>query len=118
MHESRPTPPGFLYGLRLITYAAKWDPGSADFANSPLDYDTTLAWALKDAIAAVSQRVWRAVHARGYLRIDIRLNARAVPCVIDVNPNPELGPGVGARRAVQEAGWSWTRFVQQQVEWA
>ena len=108
----------FLNGLRLITYAAKWDPDSADFANSPLEYDMTLESALRDAIVAVSQHVWRAVHARGYLRIDIRLNALALPCVIDVNPNPELGPGVGARRAVQEAGWSWTRFVQHQVEWA
>jgi hypothetical protein len=35
-----------------------------------------------------------------------------------VNPNPELGPGVGIRRAIEEAGWTWERFVLKQVEWA
>ena len=38
--------------------------------------------------------------------------------MLDVNPNPELGPEVGIRRAVEEAGWPWPRFVRQQIEWA
>lgn len=38
--------------------------------------------------------------------------------VLDVNPNPELDPGIGICRAVQEAGWTWERFVLQQAEWA
>ena len=61
---------------------------------------------------------WSAVGARGYLRVDIRLDARGNPRVLDVNPNPEIGPGVGICRAVEEAGWSFARFVRQQVEWA
>ena len=56
--------------------------------------------------------------ARGYLRVDIRCNAQGTPLVLDVNPNPELGPGVGICRAVQEAGWTWECFVRRQVEWA
>ena len=34
-----------------------------------------------------------------------------MPRVLDVNPNPELGPGVGICRAAQEAGWTWEQFV-------
>ena len=108
----------FLQGLRLITYAAKWVLDSADFANSPLDYHTPLDPPLRDAIHSAARGAWRAVRARGYLRIDIRLNADGDPFVLDVNPNPELGAGVGICRAVQEAGWTWERFVRQQVEWA
>ncbi len=108
----------FLNGLRLITYAAKWDLDSADFANSPLAYHTPLDPPLREAIHDAARGAWRAVRARGYLRVDIRLDAAGNPFVLDVNPNPELGRGVGICRAVQEAGWTWERFVRQQVEWA
>jgi D-alanine-D-alanine ligase len=47
-----------------------------------------------------------------------RLDGTGNPYVLDVNPNPELGPGVGICRAVQEAGWTWERFIRQQLEWA
>jgi D-alanine-D-alanine ligase len=108
----------FLNGLRLITYSAKWDLDSRDFADSPLDYDVQLEPSLRDALLAAARGAWCAVEARGYIRVDIRLNDAGLPHVIDVNPNPELGPGVGICRAVQEAGWSWERFVRQMVEWA
>jgi len=106
----------FCNGLRLITYAAKWDLDSADFANSPLDYHTPLDRPLREAIENAARGAWRAVRARGYLRVDIRLDDAGNPFVLDVNPNPELGPGVGICRAVQEAGWTWERFVRLQVE--
>jgi D-alanine-D-alanine ligase len=108
----------FQGGLRLNTYAAKWDTESADFANSPLSYDVALEPALREAVVAAGGGAWRAVEARGYLRVDVRLDAAGVPRVLDVNPNPELGPEVGIRRAVEEAGWTWPRFVRQQIEWA
>ena len=61
---------------------------------------------------------WNAVGARGYLTVDVRLDAAGNPFVLDVNPNSDLGPGVGVARAAEEAGWTWERFVRQQVEWA
>jgi len=108
----------FLNGLRLISYAAKWDVDSADFANSPLDYRSAIDPALRATLQSIVHGAWRAVGARGYLRVDIRLDADGNPRVLDVNPNPEIGPGVGICRAVEEAGWSFERFVRQQVEWA
>jgi D-alanine-D-alanine ligase len=95
----------FLNGLRLLTYAAKWEVESEDFANSPIFYDPELAPALREAIVGAARGTWLAVEARGYMRVDIRLNA-------------EIGPEVGICRAAQEAGWTWERFVRQQVEWA
>jgi D-alanine-D-alanine ligase len=108
----------FRNGLRLNTYAAKWLPDSEEFANSPICYASDLQPALRAAIVAAASGAWRAVGARGYVRIDIRLDGHDNPYVLDVNPNPELGPGVGICRAAQEAGWDWHRFVRQQVAWA
>jgi hypothetical protein len=50
--------------------------------------------------------------------VDVRLNRDDVPCVLDVNPNPDLTPGGGIHRAVIAAGWTWERFVRTQLEWA
>jgi D-alanine-D-alanine ligase len=108
----------FRDGLLLNTYASKWDTQSADFANSPLSYTTAIDPALRQAVLAAAEGAWRAVEARGYLRVDVRLDAEGRPCVLDVNPNPELAPEVGIHRAVTEAGWTWERFVRQQIAWA
>lgn len=108
----------FQNGLRLNTYAAKWDIESPDFANSPLSYRTDIESSLRDRIVAAAKDAWHAVGACGYLRVDLRLDAVGAPRVIDVNANPELSPEVGMHRAVTETGWTWERFVRQQIEWA
>jgi D-alanine-D-alanine ligase len=105
----------FRAGLRLNTYAAKWDEGSPDFLNSPMHYDFPIDPVLRARIAEIARAAWHAVEASGYLRVDVRLDATGEPHVLDVNPNPELGPGAGIHRAVEEAGWTWSRFVRHQV---
>ena len=107
----------FKNDLRLNTYAAKWDPSSVDFANSPWTYEPALEPSLHESILGVARAVWRVVGARGYMSVDVRLNGAGVPHVLDVNPNPELAPD-GMHGAVEAAGWTWQRFVRQQVEWA
>jgi len=108
----------YANGLQLITYAAKWDPESLDFANSPVRYDTTIEPALHDAILASARGAWRALGLRGYARIDVRLDADGMPCVLDVNPNSDLTPGGGIHLAARESGWTWERFIRTQIEWA
>jgi D-alanine-D-alanine ligase len=108
----------FRNGLMLNTYAAKWDVGSADYANSPLRYNHLIEPSLRDEIEKQGRAVWRAVDARGYLRVDVRQDHEGRPRVIDVNPNPDIGIGAGISRAVVEAGWRWEDFIRRQVEWA
>jgi D-alanine-D-alanine ligase len=107
----------FQNGLRLNTYASKWDEGCEEFANSPYFY-STLQPELRDRIFAVAAAAWEAVEARGYLTVDVRLDAAGEPVVLEVNPNPNLGAGVGIVRAAEEVGWTWESFLRQQVEWA
>jgi D-alanine-D-alanine ligase len=108
----------FLNGLRVNTYASKWDVESRDFADTQLHYRTDLEPGLRDRIVAAARAAWYACGARGYIRVDVRCDAHQNPFVLDVNPNPAIGPGVGICRAVEEAGWAWTDFVHRQLEWA
>lgn len=108
----------FVNGLRLFTYAAKWTLDSADYANSKLHYDTPIDPTVRERVTEVARAAWRAVRARGYIRCDVRLDADGHPRVLDVNPNPDVSPDLAMHRAVGEAGWTWERFVRQQVGWA
>lgn len=108
----------FRNGLRLMTYAAKWDAESADYEDSPLTYRFDLDEGTEEALIAAARGAWRAVGARGCLRVDLRLDARGEPRILDVNPNPAFGPDVGIQRAAGEAGWTWERFVRAQIAWA
>jgi D-alanine-D-alanine ligase len=108
----------FLGGVRLNTYEGKWDTECYEYRNTPLVYDGAIDAPLRAAIVETARRAWRATGLRGYARIDIRLDAGGAPCVLDVNPNPALNPGVGVHRAAQEIGWSWADFVRRQIEWA
>ncbi|HEY2787326.1 MAG TPA: hypothetical protein VGJ05_20380 [Fimbriiglobus sp.] len=108
----------FQNGLKLFTYASKWHVESDDFKNSRLHYDSEIDPALRATITATAGKAWLATGARGYLRLDLRLDEAGIPRVLDVNPNPEMAPEVGIHRAVVEAGWTWEQFVREQVEWA
>lgn len=108
----------FLNGLRLVTYSAKWHVESADFADSPMYYDSPIEPELRAALIEAARGAWRAVGARHTLRVDLRLDRNGRPCVLDVNPNPEIAPEVGISRAVREAGWAWPDFIHKLVEWA
>jgi D-alanine-D-alanine ligase len=108
----------FTPKYRLYSYTAKWHTDSEDFATIGPTYGDVLDPALQSRIITTAQAAWRTVNLRGYARIDLRQDSQGIPRVMDINPNPELGPEVSIARASKHAGWSWERFIRQQLEWA
>ncbi|MBL8178472.1 MAG: hypothetical protein JNK48_27610, partial [Bryobacterales bacterium] len=108
----------FLEGMKLFTYAAKWDVGNPEFLNTPMKYELSDDSGLRREVMAAARGAWRAVEARGYLRVDVRQDVDGVPRVLDVNPNPALAPGDGAGLAAEEMGWTWDELIGRLVEWA
>jgi D-alanine-D-alanine ligase len=108
----------FSDGVRLVTYEGKWDMESHGYVNAPLVMDRILDAEIEARLVDVAKRTWRATGMRGYGTVDLRLDDCGAPCVIDVNPNAALNSEGRVHRAVEHAGWTWTRFVRQQVEWA
>src|SRR5262249_55128969 len=68
----------FRNGLRLNTYASKWESESAEFADSPLNYGTEVEPSLRESIVAAARGAWQAAGARGYLRVDIRCSTQRI----------------------------------------
>jgi len=103
---------------RIVTYDAKWKPGSVE------DLGTRPVWLkeLPNAVAARVRRValqaFKALGLRDYGRVDIRLDASGVPFVIDVNPNCDLSPVAGLARAASGVGMSYAALIALLVTWS
>lgn len=101
---------------RAVTYAAKWEYGSAEDAGThprcPADISEELAnRAMQTAIDAVA-----ALGVSGYARVDLRVDADERVWVVDVNPNPDLAPSAGLARMGRAAGWAYDELVSRIVE--
>jgi D-alanine-D-alanine ligase len=97
---------------RIVSYAAKWLPGTAEHRGTQRRIPAPLAPVLADRVRRLALLAWEATGCRGYARIDIRIDRRDRPFVLEVNPNPDISPDSGFNAALVAAGISDARFVQ------
>lgn len=88
----------------ILTYAAKWAEGSAEDRASPVRCPATLDRGLGDRLSLLAVAAFRATSCADYARVDFRLDARGEPMILEVNPNPDLGPSAGWARALRASG--------------
>lgn len=73
-------------------YEAKWlwdvPEAPLDIFQCPADVDAPLAHAIED----VALRAYHALGCRDWARVDVRLDADALPCVLEINPLPGILP--------------------------
>jgi len=98
---------------RIVTYAAKWEPHSREFRDSP-----TCPAIAGEAVLDCALRAFEALGCRDYGRVDVRLPADGEPFVIDVNPNCDLGPDGGFALSAARAGIGYGDLVLRLVELA
>ncbi len=88
----------------ILTYDAKWAVGSAADLASPAVCPADLRPELASSLAELAVEAFRATGCRDYARVDFRLDARGNPMILEVNPNPDIGPGAGWARALRASG--------------
>ena len=88
----------------ILTYAAKWAEGSLEDLASrprcPAEVEPNLARSL----ASLAVEAFRATGCRDYARVNFRLDADGSPMILEVNPNPDIGPKAGWARALHASG--------------
>jgi D-alanine-D-alanine ligase len=100
----------------ILTYAAKWTPGSPDHRGTVPRCPAELSPRLVDRLRRLARDVWGAVEGVGYGRIDVRMDGGGRLFVIDVNPNPDLSPAAGLARQAAAAGWDYGDLVTRIVD--
>ncbi|MBF0422617.1 MAG: D-alanine--D-alanine ligase [Magnetococcales bacterium] len=98
--------------LRIVDYAAKWNPDSFGFHHTPRRFvfpesDDVLLQRLRE----LSLRVWHLFGLKGYVRIDFRIDEAQQPWILEVNANPCLAPDAGFVVTILHSGMSYDQLI-------
>jgi D-alanine-D-alanine ligase len=96
---------------KIVTYEAKWSPDSIYYKHTTPKCPAPLDESLKQKIEKMAHEAFDALECRDYARVDIRLNHKNVPYVIEVNPNPDISPDAGFVRSASYAGINYDELL-------
>jgi D-alanine-D-alanine ligase len=100
----------------ILTFAAKWHVGSPEDLGSVPVVPAAISQRLADRLVRVAEQAWRTMQGTGYGRVDLRVDERGRPWVLEVNPNPDLTDDAGLSRMAQAAGWDYPELVRRIAE--
>ena len=95
---------------KIVGYAAKWDEQAPEYLATPRSFPE-LDNRLSDALAWVVHKCWKSFGLNGYARVDIRVDNKGIPWVLEVNANPCLSRDAGFAVAAQMAGIGYERLI-------
>jgi D-alanine-D-alanine ligase len=99
----------------IVTYDAKWKPGSRDYEATPPKYPAQVSPRLRDKLQTLARRAFRLLGCRDYARVDFRVRG-SKPYILEVNPNPDFSPNAGLSGGLESAGISHSQFTLDLVQ--
>jgi len=95
---------------KICSYEAKWHLGSIfDVGTKPVFPELTPK--LRQAISTAAVAAYELFQCRDYARVDMRVDQKGVPYILEVNCNPDVTPGAGFFRAFSLNGRTYADFV-------
>jgi D-alanine-D-alanine ligase len=101
---------------RIVTYRSKWEDGSDEDVGSAPRCPARLPAALAAQLRKAAVAAWRIVGGSGYGRVDMRIDERGRPWILEVNANPDFAPTAGLARMAGVAGIDYGALVRQVCE--
>ena len=103
---------------RILTFAAKWEPGSPYFKGTKVICPAAVSASELEYISGAAMSAFKLLVGRGYARMDMRMDEAGTLNIIEVNPNPDISPGTGAARQSRAAGMSYAAFIEKLINLA
>ncbi|MDZ7371201.1 MAG: ATP-grasp domain-containing protein [candidate division KSB1 bacterium] len=102
---------------RIVDYAAKWVEDSFEYRHTVRAFDFPPGdAALIDCLREVASRAAFLFDSRGYLRVDLRVDAENRPWILEINVNPCISPDAGFAAAAARAGLSYAQLIGRIVD--
>jgi D-alanine-D-alanine ligase len=101
----------------IVTYDAKWKPGSRDYESTPPRYPAKVSRGLAQRLEKLAKQAFRLLGCRDYARVDFRVQPSGKPFLLEVNPNPDFSPTAGLAGGLASAGLTHAQFTADLV-WA
>jgi D-alanine-D-alanine ligase len=101
-----------------VTHDVKWNPLSIAYHRVDSHCPARLPAPVEKCVRQQALQAYLVTECRDYARIDIRLDRRGKPHVLEVNPNPDLTEGVSFMESAERAGLSFSAALRKIVELA
>lgn len=96
---------------RIVGWKAKWAAGSREDLGTISKRVPVTDLTIQSDLSCLTLRVATVLSLHGYCRIDMRQRSTGELCILDVNPNPDIGAGAGFRKALEAAGIPFREFL-------
>jgi D-alanine-D-alanine ligase len=96
---------------KILTYDSKWDVTSRACLESTVVIPAPLSPGLQEGLSALVATVARVFDIRDYGRVDFRVDGDGRTFVIDVNTNPDIGPGAGLAQMAHAGGLDYPGLI-------
>ena len=88
----------------ILSYAAKWQPGTPDYEATIMQNAAPLPQAISRQLVHLATGAYRTLGCRDYARIDLRMTLAGEPMILEVNANPDMSPSACFAGGV--SGWA------------
>lgn len=95
----------------ILTFDAKWHEGTVYFKGTKPNCPADISGAETEQIQETAKKIFHLACCRGYARVDIRQGKDGVFRVIDINPNPDIGPEAGVDNQRRYTGMTYPEFI-------
>jgi D-alanine-D-alanine ligase len=97
---------------KIVTYDGKWMENSVYYENTKPVCPAILDEKTKKRVEKTALQAFEVMGCRDYARVDMRLNSKGIPFVIEVNPNPDISTDSGFARAAAATELSYAELLQ------
>ena len=98
---------------RIVDFKAKWEHNSFEYRNTIREFPgNNVEKGLMDKLLDTALRTWDVFGLNGYARIDMRVDNKGNPYVIEVNANPCISEDGGFVAATGEAGYTFQKVTE------
>ncbi|MFH1834574.1 MAG: ATP-grasp domain-containing protein [Methanobacteriota archaeon] len=108
---------GMAKNQQIVSYKAKWVENSNQYKGTIPECPAKINHELSDNLKEIAREAYHLMGVKGYGRVDFRVNEDG-PWILEVNPNPDIGPDAGVARSAKVGGLTYEKLVESIIEYA